>query len=1083
MVHFGCLIIDQAINFVGLTCKVGQIQRAVLTQNHGTIQVVLAVAREFQIRQISLHKIQRSAIASVVSVDPPRPDVSGIIQQIEQLGVPGDVVFVIVQLCIAARGNGRQHARARVLTQETRDIECSGIQRHGVLGRQEEIVIDASHHGSFFCGEELAVGHIPQGDLGGIGAGVGQGLTFHGDLVHSPAILHGVHDIHHLVFGIVGGRGETGVYRCAAGPGLICLQVPLEEHGVAVLVLENAVQGRIDGFHRHHTGCRNRRIQHRSGRNHTLTYIHTGHGTLGIHSSDRLIRRSPGHIPVCCSPRQYGSAQLCLVVPQNAEVLIGKNDGGDLLSGLRPAAARRLHRNAQRSQLMSEICQGHHFTGCWVNFIQVRENKHEKSKVDVIVRIPIEFPVVGVHLQCLHIVVAMHFVGNGHWLCHGVQGEPVHEAPIGNAVGIAVSNTVEVALVIAGKGIGSNPDLTQDFDGTQKLVHSHQLIVRNAIYGFRLSIVCHIGQNHSQIGHISGLGGIFFIEDIQIAIGRGCKDHAVDIRSSQESLIALGNRLSRRQIVVSSKTDPSICLGIERNHIRCRQRLANLNVHLVGGSIHGIVSNLQQELLAVDILQVQRKALCLTRLCIRSSALEGQSSCATCIIQNGSSQIAVVAGLHRHGVTHQANRHILQNRRGVINDGRNLQGSTFTQSIPVHGAILLDIQLRRQSQGQLNGVPFLQTCGSPVQIQTIASLLPGVRTTVVEGCAHSAWLSRGQHFASCRVGHSEPGSTRIPDGCKVQFAELIAPLAVDGVPLRHILLVGNQGVAAKIVHRTGLVPISDAQGVCVDIAQIGYANFFPRGIFHAGTNIKHGAVGPVAIECQHGDGMAGALHTLQGCQCMGIDISLHIGAAGVVPIQIGLLRLGQLHGHCDLHRTIGRNRHSILAQLAEEQVHIIGIHLAVVIEIGSIGIGDGCPGARHIVQQRLAVIGIHIAIAIKIALGHFTSCVYNLAVGSPGDVGLQGSRCGIQVGGQLGHILIAVGIVNEHILGEEICGELKHLGFVCQVVEGEAKGIHTLTAGILAQLRLDLAVVLAIHQNIGIGRGGSRCVGKAGALL
>ena len=385
----------------------------------------------------------------------------------------------------------------------------------------------------------------------------------------------------------------------------------------------------------------------------------------------------------------------------------------------------------------------------------------------------------------------MHLTGNGHGLSHGVQSEPVHKAPVGDFVGVAVSHTVEVALIVASQGVGGDADFAHSLHGTQELVHGHQLVIGHTIQDPRFRIVGHIREDDTQIGHISGLRGIFFIQDIQVAFGSGSKDHAVHICCSQEGLLASGQSLSSCQIIVSAKADPGVGGRIKRNHVRSRQRLADLDVHLVGDHIHGVVRNLQQELLAVHTLQIQDEAAGLARLCIGSGPLIGQRHGAACVIQDRSRQVPVIAGSHRHGIASEAEGNILQDRSRVIDDCRHLQGGAFAQGIPIHSAVLLHIQLRSQGQGQLNGIPFLQTGRRPVQIQVVAGLLPGGCPAVVIRSAHSAGLGRGQNLARFNVGYGKTRGAGISNRREGPLAKLVAPLAVDSVPLRHILLVGN----------------------------------------------------------------------------------------------------------------------------------------------------------------------------------------------------------------------------------------------------------------------------------------------------
>ena len=57
------------------------------------------------------------------------------------------------------------------------------------------------------------------------------------------------------------------------------------------------------------------------------------------------------------------------------------------------------------------------------------------------------------------------------------------------------------------------------------------------------------------------------------------------------------------------------------------------------------------------------------------------------------------------------------------------------------------------------------------------------------------------------------------------------------------------------------------------------------------------------------------------------------------------------------------------------------------------------------------------------------------------------------------------------------------MGLVGQIVDGEGEFVHAGAVGVIAQLGLDLAVGLAVHQNVGIGGGGQIGPCQTGALL
>ena len=324
------------------------------------------------------------------------PEIAAVVQQDEVLGIQHHLILFVPELLVAERSNCHQvfgPGRAQAAAQ----VKGAGIKSHGVLGRQEVVIVDTANHGGLICGEHFAVCLIPQGDARGIRAGILQSLAFHGHLVHGPSVLRSVHDVHDIVLGIVGSRGEACVHRSAASPGRIRFQIPLEEHGIAVLVLQDAVQSGVDRFHRHHAGSIHRRIQNRGRRDDALTNLQAGHDAAGVHRCNRLIGGGPGHIPVGSRPGQNGSRQLGFVAPQNAEARVRQIHSGHLVGGLRPAAAGRLQGDAQSRDFVLEVLQGHHFTGGRVDFIQLCIDELEESvEVKVVEGVPIQLAVIGI---------------------------------------------------------------------------------------------------------------------------------------------------------------------------------------------------------------------------------------------------------------------------------------------------------------------------------------------------------------------------------------------------------------------------------------------------------------------------------------------------------------------------------------------------------------------------------------------------------------------------------------------------------------------------------------------------------------
>ena len=97
--------------------------------------------------------------------------------------------------------------------------------------------------------------------------------------------------------------------------------------------------------------------------------------------------------------------------------------------------------------------------------------------------------------------------------------------------------------------------------------------------------------------------------------------------------------------------------------------------------------------------------------------------------------------------------------------------------------------------------------------------------------------------------------------------------------------------------------------------------------------------------------------------------------------------------------------------------------------------------------------------------------------GAEGHICLQAGGPGVQ------HPNLAVRLVLEDILAERFGIQGVGLGSIGQIGDGELKFIHTGALGIIAQLGLDLVVLLSGHLDEGIGLGGQVHTGQTCALV
>ena len=508
-----------------------------------------------------------------------------------------------------------------------------------------------------------------------------------------------------------------------------------------------------------------------------------------------------------------------------------------------------------------------------------------------------------------------------------------------------------------------------------------------------------------------------------------------------------------------------------------------MQFNFIRHSVHGVVTNLQQELAAVYVADVHGVGIGLTRHRIGNRTGISQRSRTGRVIQDSSRNVLVVAGGYGQGLSGKAHRNVIQLRCRIIHSSGGLQVRTFAQGVPVHRTVIGHVVLRGQRQGNLNAFAFSHTRGRPVDIQRITSAHPHAIIVIEIGSGNSAGECLSQNLIGGQVGHSKARRANVTDSSKGSLGNFVASLAVDGVPLGHVNFIGNQGVAAKVVSGIRVIAVDDRIGVGFHVAQIRRAGLFASGIFLIGAHVKHGSIGPVAVERQNRDGVAGAFHALGISQGIDEDIAFHICTAGVVGVQVSLLFISKLHGHGDLDRIAGRHGNGIFTQLVQEEVGVIGIYITIAVDIGIGGSINGGRLAADIVQQRLSIILIHLAIVVEIAVGHFTGGIHQLAVSSPGNVSSQSSGQGVHVISQFILRHIGVGIVHKRILGKQIRRQLVHPGFVIHIVDVEAKGVDTAPLRIVAQLSFHLAVGLAVHHDVGIGAGCRSSVCQAGALL
>ncbi len=353
---------------------------------------------------------------------------------------------------------------------------------------------------------------------------------------------------------------------------------------------------------------------------------------------------------------------------------------------------------------------------------------------------------------------------------------------------------------------------------------------------------------------------------------------------------------------------PIVVVQIERDIFGQRKLLADLHLHLIGGDVHGIVIDLQQELVAVNAVQIQDIFVCFAGFGILFRAAVGINLGAGIVVQRRSRHILVILGRHGHGVVRQADGEIQQLRRGVIHHHGDCQRRALAQGVPVHIAFRVHIVLGRQSQPELQLIAFRSLSGFELRVQGVAGVAPVAAVCIVVSAVDSTGEGFGHDLAGGQVQRLIMGGRGVPDGYKADLADLVAIFTVDGVALGHVGIIRHQGVAAKVVIGA-VAAVVDRGGVDIIAAHIGFPDLIARDILLVGADVKHGSIGPVAIEAQNGDRVSCSRFAFICGSALYINKALHICAAGIIFVQC--VRIGQFNCDLDACRSIGRDRHRI----------------------------------------------------------------------------------------------------------------------------------------------------------------------------
>ena len=281
------------------------------------------------------------------------------------LGFQRGVRVLVVVLLVAQGGNTGQVAYVAA------EVEGRGVHVHGILGGQEVVAVDAGNLGGLIGGEEGAVRHIPQGDTGGIGAGIGDGDAVRANLVHGIDIRGRIHDVVDIIGGVIGGGDHGGVDGIAGSPGVVGGHIPVIEHGVAVRILDGAVEGDIQSLNGHVAGDGEGGIQVGGGGDGGGAHAHAGNHALLVHGGDGAVRGGPGHGAVNGGPGLHGGSQGLGGALQHGDIGGGDLHTADLVGGIGPAAAGGLLGDNQAGHLIPQIVVPGVITGSGIDLIEV----------------------------------------------------------------------------------------------------------------------------------------------------------------------------------------------------------------------------------------------------------------------------------------------------------------------------------------------------------------------------------------------------------------------------------------------------------------------------------------------------------------------------------------------------------------------------------------------------------------------------------------------------------------------------------------------------------------------------------------
>ena len=1055
-------VVDQSVELVGLAGEGGQVQCSVIAHHQGGI---LLGSKEV-LGQGAVGPGVAEGIVVVVGEDIGPPDRAGIVHQIEHIAP----VFTAVVAVELRTGGGHGH---EIIVVIAHGVSIDVILAVNGSGPDQRAVADVVDPVTSLGGVELAVGQA-MGIVvivGHVAVGTGDHLA---RIIHFKSGIAGVQDVEILTAG--DGCGGDGILLQLGSchPGLAGGHIPGKEVGhirAAVVPDQNALHldiqhGDVDGTLGIDGGV--------GGGGHgddRTALTHAGDEALAADSGDGRIAGGEEDLPVFRMPGSHTHGELVALIPEDLHMLLIQLHGHNLAAGIIPVVGGVAPvREDQGGDLAIEIA----VVGPDIGTIGGIPGVDAVELIGLgiggrgIVAHQIQVAVVGVILQAViagGIGIDIAHLGHGTDFA-AVQGEGVE-------VGIiAVAGHEELAvpdvgqgragIVACGKGaeLGDNAGHTVDAD-------EHTLGAVDGVQGVDdavFPVVGHVGKQMVQVRDLchleeviagSGVEVFVAIHEVDVGANSGGRHH-VDL-AGKPAIVA--DQLRRRGGPVTDIPLPEGGAVVE--HFGHGFGGADGLLELVGGLVHGVVHHLDDELVAVDRIQGDLHLDGGARRGILIRAAQGQLLPAGHIIDDHTGHMLVVGHgqpqnvllrIHHHGILHD-------DGGGVIDDKGHFQGICLG---PVAVA-----ELHQGIKFKPSTLALLHV-GGEIQLEGLGHIQPAAQSRIVVGRIHRAALLIEELLAGGGVGNGRPMGTGVADQAEVKAPEVVAPLQIDGVALRHILTVGLDGVAAEVVGHIGVVAVGDAHAVDVGGGPVGLPLLFTGEIGGVAGLIEHGGLMPAAVVGQHGNAQGGQDHTLGIRHGLGKDKCLDIGTCGIFVVQPGLLVIGQADGHLHGDGRAASHLHGNRT-LLQQQMYIVGIDQTIAAEIRIVDHALG-----HCVQQELGISPIGEAVPVQVIGGQIGS-FQNLAVDPELHLGIHGAGQGVEIPDAL--------LALEDVLGKNIAGEAVGNGLVGEVVQIEGKAVHAGAVGIVAQLRLDFAVILALDGDVDGACHGVGHIAQAGALL